>query len=58
MQESDRNKKIDVTLRRRAIQAMRLSSDDQNETFSGMIMLLYGYRESLRREEFVKLLCS
>ena len=31
VQESDANKKIDVTLRRRAIQAMRLSADDSND---------------------------
>ena len=31
VQEADTNKKIDVTLRRRAIQAMRLSADDSND---------------------------
>ena len=37
---------------------MRLSAEESDETHTGLILLLYGYQESLRREEFVKLLCS
>ena len=43
VQMADPKKSIDVTLRRRAISAMRLSANDQNEDLTGMIMLLYGY---------------
>lgn len=55
---SSHQDEIDVTLRRRAIQAMRLSDMQYPEEKAGMILLVYGFQQSLTREQFVKTLCS
>lgn len=49
---------IDQNLRRRAILAMRLSPMEKPEELMGIIRLVYGYQDSLKREEFVKILCG
>ena len=37
---------------------MRLSPLEKPSEHTGIIRLVYGYQDTLRREEFVKILCS